>query len=84
VGFYFLLPLPRELSLAYYRLYFLDPGSNRIIRFEEYDAADDCDAVRLAERHAEHGPLELWSGRRKVRRFAACVARTEPLCPKGV
>jgi hypothetical protein len=57
--------------LPYYRLYFLDPETGHINRFEEYDASDDREALGLADRFADGKPIELWSGRRKVARLGA-------------
>ena len=56
--------------LSYYRLYMLERTDGRFIGFEEYDAADDVEAVRLAERFCGSHPLELWCGKRRVRSFA--------------
>jgi hypothetical protein len=53
--------------LPYYRLYFLDPHTGHIDRFEEFDAAGDSEAVGRAGDMQRDVPLELWSGRRKVR-----------------
>jgi len=58
-------------SLSYYRLYTLERADGRFIGFEEYDAADDVEAVRLAERFRGSRPLELWCGKRRVRSFSA-------------
>jgi hypothetical protein len=55
--------------VTYYRLYLLADPDGRFIGFEEIDAADDVEAVHLAERHRGEHPLELWCGRRKVRNF---------------
>lgn len=57
--------------MAYYRLYLLSNPDGRFVGFEEIDAADDVEAVRLAENHSGPQPLELWCGKRKVKSFAA-------------
>ena len=57
--------------MSYYRLYTLERADGRFIGFEEYDAVDDVEAVRAAERHCGSHPLELWCGKRKVRSFSA-------------
>lgn len=57
--------------MAYYRLYLLSGPGGRFVGFEEIDAADDLEAVRVAERHAGEQPLELWCGKRKVKSFPA-------------
>jgi hypothetical protein len=59
--------------LGYYRLYRLGPGG-RFVGFEEIEAADDVEAVRIAERHEGPHPLELWCGRKKVKSFPAKVS----------
>lgn len=57
--------------LAYYRLYMLGSAEGRFIGFEEFDAVDDVEAVKLAEPHVGARPLELWCGKRKVKSFPA-------------
>jgi hypothetical protein len=57
--------------MAYYRLYLLSAPDGHFIGFEELEAADDVEAIRLAERHLGPQPLELWCGKRKIRTFAA-------------
>ncbi len=56
--------------MAYYRLYLLG-GENdrRFVGFEEIEASDDVEAVRLAGTHVGPNPLELWCGKRKVKSF---------------
>lgn len=61
--------LIKGIVLSYYRLYFLDPDSGRIDRFEEFNADDDATAVARAEQWLDEVPLELWSGARKVVRL---------------
>ena len=56
-------------KLAYYRLYLLAEPGGKFVGFEEIEAADDVDAVRLAEAHLGANALELWCGKRKVRAF---------------
>lgn len=55
--------------MAYYRLYLLSSPSGRFVGFEEYEAADDVEAVRVAESHPGSQARELWCGKRKVRAF---------------
>jgi hypothetical protein len=63
-----------DFILPYYRLYYLDPHSGHIDRFEEFDAAGDIEAIgRAGDRQCE-GPLELWSERRKVRHLPSPTA----------
>lgn len=55
--------------MAYYRLYMMAVPDGRFVGFEEIEAIDDVEAVRLAEAHVGPQPLELWCGKRKVRAF---------------
>lgn len=55
--------------MAYYRLYLLGGPDGRIVGFEEYEAADDVVAVRMAEDLPGSQARELWCGKRKVRTF---------------
>ena len=57
--------------MAYYRLYFMNARSSHIERYTSFDAADDAEAVRLAEGYHKGDPMELWNGGRRVRRFEA-------------
>ena len=59
--------------MAYYRLYMLGSENGRFIGFEEIEAADDVEAVHLAEHHVGPKPLELWCGKRKVKSFPAAT-----------
>ena len=55
--------------MAYYRLYLLSQSGNHFVGFEEIEATDDLDAVRLAEPQRGAHALELWCGKRKVKTF---------------
>lgn len=57
--------------MAYYRLYLLGSTEGRFIGFEEFDAADDVEAIKRAEPHVGAHPLELWCGKRRVKFFPA-------------
>ena len=57
--------------MVYYRLYLLSNPDGRFVGFEEIDAPDDVEAVRIAETHCGRQPLELWCGKRKVKSFPA-------------
>src|SRR5689334_9593241 len=57
--------------VAYYRLYLLDGLKGRFVGFEEFEAADDEEALRVAEALPGSQARELWCGKRKVRHFAA-------------
>lgn len=54
-------------ELAYYRLYLMAEPGGKFVGFEEIEAADDVEAVRLAEAHPGPQARELWCGKRKVR-----------------
>ena len=60
--------------MAYYRLYFLDGLSRRIIGFDELEAVTDADALAAAEQRRGWAAMELWCEGRKVRQW-------EPLAP---
>ncbi|HET7816558.1 MAG TPA: hypothetical protein VFK58_03155 [Sphingomicrobium sp.] len=55
--------------MAYYRLYFFDGAGGRIQEFREFEAEDDLAAGRKAIAWRGIGPMELWSGQRKVDRW---------------
>jgi hypothetical protein len=57
--------------VAYYRLYLLDGPKGRFVGFEEIEAADDDEAVRVAGELPGSNARELWCGKRKVKSFAA-------------
>ena len=59
--------------MGYYRLYLLDGADGRFVGFEEIEALDDVEAVRIAANHEGPQPLELWCGKRKVKSFPAKV-----------
>ncbi|MDP8994245.1 MAG: hypothetical protein M3N07_04550 [Pseudomonadota bacterium] len=56
--------------MPYYCLYFINPRSGRIDRLNEFEAADDLEAIRMASGEAGAQPLELWCLGRKVHHFA--------------
>jgi hypothetical protein len=64
-------------AVAYYRLYLLSSPGGRFMGFEEIEASDDAEAIRVAERHCGPQPLELWCGKRKVTTFAAQEGQLE-------
>ncbi|GAA4714890.1 hypothetical protein H9L13_05025 [Sphingomonas lutea] len=57
--------------MSYYRLYFMSSFSGHIEGFEEFDAEDDAQAVKLAETRQGALGMELWCLHRRVRQFAA-------------
>ncbi len=67
--------------MAYYRLYLLSSPGGRFVGFEEYDAADDVEAVRMAEDHPGPQARELWCGKRKVRAFPEKASREGSVSP---
>ena len=67
--------------VAYYRLYLLSSPDGRFVGFEEIDAPDDLEAVRVAEGHAGPQPLELWCGKRRVKSFPAKQSGTAGFGP---
>ena len=52
-----------------YRLYFMNPASGHIERYDEFEAVDDSAAIDFAAPQAGGQPLELWQHHRKIRRF---------------
>jgi hypothetical protein len=60
--------------MLYYRLYFFHPTKGQIVRFAEYEAADDGAAIALAHREQDDMPQELWCRHRMVARRAAVGA----------
>ena len=58
-------------QVVYYRLYLLSGPGGRFVGFEEIEAADDLEAVRMAQSFAGPQPLELWCGKRRVKTFPA-------------
>lgn len=55
--------------MVYYRLYLLAEPNGKFVGFEEIEAADDIEAISVAEAHVGPQALELWCGKRKVRSF---------------
>ena len=62
-----------------YRLYFMNRKSGHIDRFEEFEASNDLRAREIAALRLGDGPAELWTGHRKVERFANDTAFRSPL-----
>ena len=63
--------------MAYYRLYFFDRFSGHIDHFREFEAAGDASAVAQSAGWRELEPMELWRGRRKVKRWEALALAPE-------
>ena len=55
--------------MVYYRLYQLHGPKNEVESFREFEADDDLMAIAGCEVWRGPNPMELWSGRRKVRRW---------------
>lgn len=53
--------------MVWFRLYFLE--SDRIVSFNEFEAADDAEALALSGELAAGADAELWCGKRKVARI---------------
>jgi len=57
--------------MAYYRLYLMDGSSCHVTSFIEIEAATEADAISRAENHPVNVAMELWCGRKKVKRWPA-------------
>lgn len=57
--------------MAYYRLYLMDGSSGHVTSFVEIEAATEADAISRAESNRAHVAMELWCGRKKVKRWPA-------------
>lgn len=62
--------------MTVYRLYFMDGFSGQIMEFVQFSAADDADAVRMAEERRRPIAMELWCQSQKIQRW-------EPMLPNG-
>jgi hypothetical protein len=58
--------------MAYYRLYHIKGA--HFSGFEEIDAADDAQAIDVAEQLSGTGSAELWCGGHKIKRIATKTA----------
>ena len=52
-----------------YRLYTLREAEGPFIDFEDLDAQDDVEAVRIVKPTTGSKRMELWCGKRKVKSF---------------
>ena len=57
--------------MPYYRLYRLNRSSGHIDRADEFEAADDVNAVAIARERERDTAVELWQEGRKVLRLEA-------------
>ncbi len=64
-------PIGTGAPVTYYRLYLLANPDGRFVGFEEIEAGDDVEAVRIAQRYCGKHALELWCGPRKIKSFPA-------------
>ena len=55
--------------MAYYRLYFMDGLGGHVTSFHEIDAETEAEAIAHAEAHRGKVAMELWCGRKKVKRW---------------
>ena len=62
--------------MAYYRLYLMDGLSGHVASFIEIEAESDSAAVGKAEKHRGNVAMELWCGRKKVKRWGADFGST--------
>jgi hypothetical protein len=62
--------------MAYYRLYLMDGLGGHVASFVEIEAESDSAAVDKAEAHRGHAAMELWCGRKKVKRWTVGSAST--------
>ena len=61
-----------------YRLYRLDPDTDRITGAETFDASDDVEAVCLVHQRVLDVPMELWRGNLKLAHYDADREPVEP------
>lgn len=55
--------------MSNYRLYFMDPVTGHIDRFEDFVASDDVEAIHQVSRRRRDVPVELWRDGEKVTRL---------------
>ena len=71
--------------MAYYRLYMMDGLTGHVTSFIEIEAGTDAEAVGRAEAQRANVAMELWCGRKKVKRGPATLSRRRttnpPTCP---
>jgi hypothetical protein len=60
-----------QQRLTLYRLHFIDRKTGTIAQTHDFHAEDDEAAIRFASVWSEYAPMELYGGRRKVRRWEA-------------
>ena len=56
--------------MAYYRLYMMDGLTGHVTSFIEIEAGTDAEAVGRAEAQRANVAMELWCGRKKVKRWS--------------
>jgi len=70
--------------MPFYRLYFLNRLTGHIDRAEDFDAADDVQAVALVRDIERETAVELWQERRKVLRLEGPSDVSQPSAPQEV
>ena len=55
--------------MASYRLYQLRIKTNEIMSFQDFEAETDILAMAIVEQRRMFNPMELWSGRRRIRHW---------------
>ena len=56
--------------MAYYRLYMMDGLTGHVTSFIEIEAGTDAEAIGRAEAQRANVAMELWCGRKKVKRWS--------------
>jgi hypothetical protein len=59
------------MTMATYRLYMLGDRHREIRSYKEFDAASDAEAIALADDLRGMDMGDLWSGGRRIKRFAS-------------
>jgi hypothetical protein len=65
-------------AMPHYRLYRLNPVTDRIAGVETFNSTDDVEAVCLVHQRVLDVPMELWRGSDKLARYDADRAAQEP------
>ena len=63
-----------------YRLYFMDSTGPWFRALREFEASSDELAAALAEDARGRGPMELWTGNRRVRQWQAVSSEVRLGC----
>ena len=68
----------RGEPMAYYRLYTMDGLGGHVMSVHEMEARTDADAIAAAEERRRNVAMELWCGRRKVKRWPGEPVKSSP------